>query len=705
MNRKLVFTLLILILLATACGGGGGNKLTYKAEGSASRARVEYKDAQGETQTESVTLPWETTLDVGNDFGFKLNVYNEGQDGTVTCAVWINEREIGDTTSDSSVGCVGSFQGDGDSATWSFSSYRDTGAKETDPEPTKEPAETATVPAAPVPTLAPITAFERYEHDRDCTDYDPELKLRAFAVLYPRGAVIEDCEENPDNYVAFSLDPGGDIEDPALVFALGRFNSTPPGPTAYTSNGARLMGILTTQIESQYGAEKIAGDPIVYQDVTLFYGDFVSEIKGTRHLVRMAAIPNFDHGHGLLFFMMQKIGDDHEPVLPEFDRVSRELIASIEFPTTEPTVGSITFATGVDSNDEPLDPATTFPAGVLEVFAVFEYDNILPSTEFGYAWYLDGEQVLTGINTWEDELSGKTWISVNHPTGLSGGDYELQISLNGKLAQTGNFVVESAPEAEMDATAWFDKGLEHSERGEHQEALAAFDSALELDPDYASAYNSRAITYANLGDLERAMADVNQAVELDPDYVDAYNTRGEVYRLQGDHQRAVADYDQAIALDPDYALPYYNRARSLRALGDADSAMADLNQSIALDPDYVHAYFQRGVTYYMLDELDLALADYDQTVALDPTYAVAYLNRGVIYYLKGELGPAIADFSQAIELRPDYDQAYLNRGLSYADQGDTESAIADFRVVLEVSNNPDLRQQAEDELETLGESP
>ena len=707
MNRKcgLILALLILSLAVAACGGGSKNKLIYRVEGDASKARVEYKNAQGDMVTETVALPWETTLDIGGDFSFKIDVENESQAGQVACGVWVNDKKVGQTTGNTSAGCVGSFHGDNKSFTTSFSGYRDTASKEATPEPTEEPEATADTPPAPVKTLAPITDLETYEHDMDCSAYSPELTLRAFSILYPSGATIQDCAANPENYVAFGFDPDGDTENPAFALAVGRFNSEPPDLASYTSNGARLLGILTAQIESQYDAETISGEPIFYQGVTLFYEDFVTEIEGTPRLLRMVAVPNLNDGHGALFFAMQKTGSDYEQELPEFDRLTRGLIASLEFLAVEPTIGSITFAADVTADDEPVDPNTTFPVGILKVFGVFEFSDFPSGAEFEFVWFREGEADVNDSIMWTYESSGQTWVNIDNPDGLGAGVYELELFVDGELLQTGSFVVEGAPDEGADAQAWYDRGIELYDQGAFEEALAAFSQAIELDPGYVYAYNSRALTLVQLGELEDALADLNQALELDSGYAEAYNTRGETYRIQGDLHRAIADFDQGIALDPDYALPYYNRGRAYRALDDLDRALDDLDQALELDPELADAYFERGIIYHIQQDWEHAIADFDQAIALDPSRPAAYLNRGVAHYFMGELDSASADFSQAIELRPDYDQAYMNRGHVYKDQGDTDGAIADFRQVLEVSSNSDLRQGAEDQLEALGAGP
>ena len=62
--------------------------------------------------------------------------------------------------------------------------------------------------------------------------------------------------------------------------------------------------------------------------------------------------------------------------------------------------------------------------------------------------------------------------------------------------------------------------------GEYEQALADYTQALELDPEYAMAYNNRGLTYGKIGKYEQALADFNRALELEPEYATAYNTGG-----------------------------------------------------------------------------------------------------------------------------------------------------------------------------------
>ncbi len=61
---------------------------------------------------------------------------------------------------------------------------------------------------------------------------------------------------------------------------------------------------------------------------------------------------------------------------------------------------------------------------------------------------------------------------------------------------------------------------------EYEEAIAAYDQALKLKPDYHHAWNNRGIALGNLGRYEEAIAAYDQALKLKPDYHHAWNNRG-----------------------------------------------------------------------------------------------------------------------------------------------------------------------------------
>jgi tetratricopeptide (TPR) repeat protein len=58
---------------------------------------------------------------------------------------------------------------------------------------------------------------------------------------------------------------------------------------------------------------------------------------------------------------------------------------------------------------------------------------------------------------------------------------------------------------------------------EYEQAIADFDRALRLNPDFAYAYNNRGLAWSGKREYGKAIADFSQAVRLDPELIEAQN--------------------------------------------------------------------------------------------------------------------------------------------------------------------------------------
>ena len=70
---------------------------------------------------------------------------------------------------------------------------------------------------------------------------------------------------------------------------------------------------------------------------------------------------------------------------------------------------------------------------------------------------------------------------------------------------------------------------------------------VQINPNYALAYDNRGNARRALGDNKGALADYNEAVRISPNFALAYRNRGNVRRELGDNKGAIADYDRASA--------------------------------------------------------------------------------------------------------------------------------------------------------------
>ncbi len=122
--------------------------------------------------------------------------------------------------------------------------------------------------------------------------------------------------------------------------------------------------------------------------------------------------------------------------------------------------------------------------------------------------------------------------------------------------------------------------------GRYDEALAEYNKALELRPDYARALINRGIIYRHLKQYDKALADYNRTLELIPDSPSTLYNRGITYRHLERYEEALADYASALQLKPGYPRPLYNSACVLSLMGKSDESLSYLQKAIDADEKY-----------------------------------------------------------------------------------------------------------------------
>ena len=87
-------------------------------------------------------------------------------------------------------------------------------------------------------------------------------------------------------------------------------------------------------------------------------------------------------------------------------------------------------------------------------------------------------------------------------------------------------------------------------RGQLDEAIAHYQKALKIKPDYAEAHNNLGNALAGRGQVDEAIAHYQKALELKPDYAEAHNNLGTALAGRGQIDEAIAHYQKALESSP-----------------------------------------------------------------------------------------------------------------------------------------------------------
>ena len=121
--------------------------------------------------------------------------------------------------------------------------------------------------------------------------------------------------------------------------------------------------------------------------------------------------------------------------------------APADTPTISPGFGSISF-TVKTLDGQLLGPADSFPSGVEEVYATFEYENMTAYTRFKRVWHGPAGGIEAEVfETWDYAEWGaagkRTLPAFYNRDGWPAGTYKLQLLIDDVPEQTAAFTIAS----------------------------------------------------------------------------------------------------------------------------------------------------------------------------------------------------------------------------------------------------------------------
>ncbi|GAA3348268.1 hypothetical protein GCM10020358_66100 [Amorphoplanes nipponensis] len=253
---------------------------------------------------------------------------------------------------------------------------------------------------------------------------------------------------------------------------------------------------------------------------------------------------------------------------------------------------------------------------VISADSAFSYKGTNPDptkvgTELGVRYILRGSVSRSGdrlgIHAEVIEAHpGKTLWSESFETELTD-THAVQVEIVEKILGAVGFELESAelerfakPPTKLRSVEALWRGYYHMRQLHHKDLLAAralFQSAIDDDPQLASAYGLLAGTYTQEhsqgwslapGHLDHAKELATKGVQIDPDAGVCHGILGVVEISRGNWRQAVRHEDRAIALDPCVTWPHALRGVALAQGKQRLEASRSIKRALRLDPRPPH---------------------------------------------------------------------------------------------------------------------
>jgi len=173
-------------------------------------------------------------------------------------------------------------------------------------------------------------------------------------------------------------------------------------------------------------------------------------------------------------------------------------------------------------------------------------------------------------------------------------------------------------------------------------------------PETARTEYSRAHDDLARQDINGAVARLKKAVEIAPQFASAWNQLGTIAYQSRQYQQAEEYFREALKQDPDAYSPLVNLGGALQAQNKIEESLAVNLEAVKAMPGDALAHSQLGSTYFFLGRLDEAESQLKQAKAIDPAhFSMPQLVLIEIYARKKQPAAAAGEIREFMKLHPD----------------------------------------------------
>ncbi len=182
-------------------------------------------------------------------------------------------------------------------------------------------------------------------------------------------------------------------------------------------------------------------------------------------------------------------------------------------------------------------------------------------------------------------------------------------------------------------------------------------SSLELPSDRMT---DSSFTTANKlkrqGKLTEAIAAYQQAIALNPNFYWSYHNLGETLAQLNQWPAAIEAYEKAIRLNPTAAWSYYQLGLAWAQQEQWKQAITAYSQAIEINPHPFNFYKRLGEAWTKIENFTEAIQAYLKAIEINPTSGWTYFELAEIYIQQGQLNQAITQLEKAVQLNPSISQ-------------------------------------------------
>lgn len=222
-----------------------------------------------------------------------------------------------------------------------------------------------------------------------------------------------------------------------------------------------------------------------------------------------------------------------------------------------------------------------------------------------------------------------------------------------------------------------------------QEAVMTSIQLIKTFSSSALLFNIQGVIYEKSAQFEKAVASFEKAIEIKPDYPDPLSNMGNTLKAMGDMDGAIEMYNQALKIEPNHFESHYNMANLLYRRNDFEKAIRWFLNAIEINKDFSEAHNNLGMAHEGNQDIESALASYKEAIRISPEFPDALHNMANLLRKEGDRDGAEEFYKKALVIKPDFPEASMNLGNVLYDAGSFEQAMHYYMAALELRPNYD----------------
>lgn len=216
---------------------------------------------------------------------------------------------------------------------------------------------------------------------------------------------------------------------------------------------------------------------------------------------------------------------------------------------------------------------------------------------------------------------------------------------------------------------------------EPEDAIKAFQQALEFDPDNPTILTDLAVLHVRQGKVQEALRLAEKAAEVDPSYENAFILLGRLYAGTGHNSKAIDAYRRVIAINPSNHDAYLLLGTLYAQENRFREALEALEHLKTLLPDNPLAYYYKARVFLDMKFYDQAETAYQEALQINPFFDRALLDLAYIYEVTERFAEAEATYLRLLAINPRHHQARTRLSNLYIREKLYDKALEHLRVL------------------------